>query len=98
MEQREKRFIQLGVLARALEEPSERDALINFFTNVLLPAEITKKKIAEQVIEEMKNQKIIGGPISFQDLSAQNKVSLDNIKNFLREHFAEKWTQSEIKL
>ena len=98
MERREKRFVQLGVLARALEDPSERDALMDFFVNVQLPAEITRKNISELIIAEMKNQKIIGGPVSFQDLSAQKKVSLDSIKTFLGIHFGEKWTQSEIKL
>lgn len=98
MEHRDKRFVQLGVLGRALEDSTERDALMDFFVNVQLPAEITRKKIAELIVDELTNQKLIGGSVSFQQLSAQNKVSLDGMKNFLREHFGEKWTQSEVKL
>lgn len=95
MDHRERRFVPQGVLASALEEPSERQALAEFYVETLLPYQPTRDKISELILEELKKQKLVGGSVSFQELSARNKVSLDDIEDFLRKNFGEKWTKFE---
>lgn len=87
--------MQLGVLGTALEDPTERDALVEFFVNTLLPLEATKKKIAQLIVAELENQLLVGPGDSFQTLSARNKVNLDAIYSFLDKTFGVEWKKKD---
>ena len=90
-----KRFVQQGVLGTALEDPVERDVLVNFFVDTLLPLQVTKDKIAQLIVEELKRQLLIGAGDSFQNLSAQNKVALDAVYSFLDKNFGSAWSKKD---
>ena len=87
--------MQLGVLGIALEDPVERNALVRFFVSVLLPLEVTTKKIAELIVKELERQLLIGAGDSFQTLSARNKVALDAVNAFLEKTFGSEWKEKE---
>ena len=91
MENRSKRFVKLGVIGTALEDPVERETLAEFIlTSVLTPA-----RIREQLIVELENLKFIGPGDTFTSLSARNKVTLDGLSAFLKEKFGSEWNPKD---
>lgn len=47
MDKQERRFVQVGTLGTALEDPVEQQVLIDFFVNTILPSEVMSKKLSE---------------------------------------------------
>ena len=68
---------------------------MRFFVSVLLPLEVTTKKIAELIVKELERQLLIGAGDSFQTLSARNKVALDAVNAFLEKTFGSEWKEKE---
>ena len=95
MDERPRRFVQLGVLGTALEDPVEQDALVRYYVNVLLPLEITREKIAELIVVELNKALITGPKNSFLALSAENRVELNAINAFLQKIFGSEWKEQE---
>lgn len=95
MDERSRRFVQQGVLGTALEDPVERDVLVNFFVDTLLPLQVTTEKIAQLIVEELKKQLLIGAGDSFQTLSAKNKIALDAVYSFLDKNFGSEWKKKD---
>ena len=90
-----RRFVKLGVLGTALEDPNEEDVLVDFFVNTLLPLQVTSKKIAELIVVELKKQLLMGPGDSFQTLSARNKANLDAIYEYLDKTFGVEWRKKD---
>lgn len=96
MDDRSRRFVKLGVLGTALEDPNEQDVLVDFFVNTLLPLEVTSKKISELIVTVLTKELLIGsGDNSFQTLSARNKVNLDAIYEYLDKTFGVEWRKKD---
>lgn len=92
MAEREKRFVHSGVLSTALEDSAEQQALVDFFVNTILPLDVTKRKIGELILAELRNLKFVGPNDSFMAQAALNKVALDGIDRFLEQTFGSEWT------
>ena len=95
MDDRARRFVQLGVLGTALEDPAEQDVLINYFIRSLLPLEATTKKIADLIFIELEKQLLVGPGSTFQTISAENKIALDAISVFLEKTFGAEWKKKD---
>lgn len=91
MKSQSKRFVKLGVIGTALEDPVERDILSEF----ILSSVVTSKKIRELLLVELENFKIIGPGDTFLTFSARNKVILDGIIDFLKEKFGSEWNPKD---
>ena len=92
MDDRARRFVQLGVLGTALEDPAEQDVLINYFIRSLLPLEAT---IADLIFIELEKQLLVGPGSTFQTISAENKIALDAISVFLEKTFGAEWKKKD---
>lgn len=86
MADRQKRFVEVGVIGQALEDPVDREALSEFILTVV------SAKIRELLIVELEKLKFIGPGETFTALSARNKVALLAIHDFLKEKFGSEWT------
>ena len=93
MADRSKRFVELGVLASALEDPVEQQVLTDFLVNTVLPSEVVSEKIKQQVITELEKLKFIGPNESFTAQTARNRVDLDAISTFLEKTLGLEWTK-----
>lgn len=91
MKSQSKRFVKLGVIGTALEDPVERDILSEF----ILSSVVTSKKIRELLLVELENLKVIGPGDTFLTFSARNKVILDGIIDFLKEKFGSEWNPKD---
>ena len=87
--------MQLGVLETALEDPVEQDALVRLFVSVLLPLQVTTKKIAKLIVAELERQLLIGPGDSFQTLAARKKVALEAVNAILDKSFGPEWKERE---
>ena len=97
MTEREKRFVQSCPITAALEDSIERDTLVPFFGDTILPLEITSKKIKVQIIVVLENLKIIGPGGSVLSQMARNKIVLDGVVEFLEKNFEAEWTERRKK-
>lgn len=95
MDHRERRFVQLGVVGTALEDPVEQQILTDFIVNTVLPSEAVTKKLGELLREELIKMKLLGSGESFTAISARNRVDLDVITQFLEKTFQSGWTKKD---
>lgn len=93
MSDRTRRFVQLGVIGTALEEPSEQQVLTDFIINTILPSEGATKKLGELVVNELVRLKLTGSGESFTTITARNRVDLNGIVQFLEKTFESEWTK-----
>ena len=84
MGQRSKRFYEVGVLAKALEDSEEQAALSKFFRESLLVSPEVEQPIRAVVSAVLTAQKLDGSVGSFQELAGQNKLAIADVNQYLK--------------